>query len=100
MAALDRTSPDGKPYGIIVFAALQHKYYGLELPAQPRQCLCPPLAWKLWTGDFPYMRVTIERQAFLKALNHVQSVVERRNTIPILSNVMVQAKAGDLFDRG
>jgi DNA polymerase-3 subunit beta len=37
------------------------------------------------------MRVTIERTAFLKALNHVQSVVERRNTIPILSNVLVQA---------
>ena len=38
------------------------------------------------------MRVTIERSGFLKALNHVQSVVERRNTIPILSNVLVQAK--------
>ena len=42
------------------------------------------------------MRVTIERSAFLKALNHVQSVVERRNTIPILSNVLVQAKGGQL----
>jgi len=40
------------------------------------------------------MRVTIERAALLKALNHVQSVVERRNTIPILSNVLVQASAG------
>ncbi len=40
------------------------------------------------------MRVTIERSAFLKALNHVQSVVERRNTIPILSNVLVQATQG------
>ena len=37
------------------------------------------------------MRVTIERSEFLKSLNHVQSVVERRNTIPILSNVLVQA---------
>ena len=42
------------------------------------------------------MRVTIERSAFLKSLNHVQSVVERRNTIPILSNVLVQASAGKL----
>ena len=42
------------------------------------------------------MRVTIERSAFLKALNHVQSVVERRNTIPILSNVLIQAAAGKL----
>ena len=40
------------------------------------------------------MRVTIERSLFLKALNHVQSVVERRNTIPVLSNVLVQAKGG------
>ena len=42
------------------------------------------------------MRVTIERSALLKALNHVQSVVERRNTIPILSNVLIQATRGAL----
>lgn len=36
------------------------------------------------------MKVTIERAALLKSLNHIQSVVERRNTIPILSNVLVQ----------
>ena len=42
------------------------------------------------------MRVTIERSALLKALNHVQSVVERRNTIPILSNVMIRAAAGEI----
>ena len=42
------------------------------------------------------MRVTIERTAFLKALNHVQSVVERRNTIPILSNVLIQAAGANL----
>jgi DNA polymerase-3 subunit beta len=42
------------------------------------------------------MKVTIERGAFLKALNHVQSVVERRNTIPILSNVMIDAAKGRL----
>ena len=42
------------------------------------------------------MRVTLERSAFLKALNHVQSVVERRNTIPILSNVLLQAAKGEV----
>jgi DNA polymerase-3 subunit beta len=42
------------------------------------------------------MRVTIERSVFLKALNHVQSVVERRNTIPILSNVLVRAGQGSV----
>ncbi len=37
------------------------------------------------------MRLTIERAALLKALGHVQSVVERRNTIPILDNVLITA---------
>lgn len=37
------------------------------------------------------MHLTIERAALLKALGHVQSVVERRNTIPILSNVLLSA---------
>ena len=37
------------------------------------------------------MKLTIERAALLKALGHVQSVVERRNTIPILSNVLLSA---------
>ena len=42
------------------------------------------------------MKITVERGAFLKALSHVQSVVERRNTIPILSNVMIEAGKGQL----
>jgi DNA polymerase-3 subunit beta len=42
------------------------------------------------------MKITVERGAFLKALSHVQSVVERRNTIPILSNVMIEAAKGKL----
>lgn len=42
------------------------------------------------------MKVTIERSALAKALGHVQSVVERRNTIPILSNVLLQADGGAL----
>jgi len=42
------------------------------------------------------MKITIERGALLKSLNHVQSVVERRNTIPILSNVLLRAKDGQL----
>ncbi|MGH7046567.1 MAG: DNA polymerase III subunit beta [Stellaceae bacterium] len=41
------------------------------------------------------MKLIIERGALLKALGHVQSVVERRNTIPILSNVLLQADAAD-----
>ena len=42
------------------------------------------------------MRLTIERSALLKALSHVQSVVERRNTIPILSNVLLAAQGDSL----
>jgi DNA polymerase III subunit beta len=42
------------------------------------------------------MKLTIERAALLRALGHVQSVVERRNTIPILSNVMLRAESGGL----
>ncbi|MEM9421122.1 MAG: DNA polymerase III subunit beta [Pseudomonadota bacterium] len=42
------------------------------------------------------MKVTIERGTLLKALSHVQSVVERRNTIPILSNVLMRAEGGTL----
>ncbi|MGH6659586.1 MAG: DNA polymerase III subunit beta [Sphingomicrobium sp.] len=38
------------------------------------------------------MKVTIERATLLKGLSHVQSVVERRNTIPILSNVLIEAR--------
>ena len=37
------------------------------------------------------MKLTIERAVLLKSLGHVQSVVERRNTIPILSNVRMEA---------
>jgi DNA polymerase-3 subunit beta len=42
------------------------------------------------------MKINVERGALLKALSHVQSVVERRNTIPILSNVMIEAAKGQL----
>ena len=40
------------------------------------------------------MKVKVERAILLKALAHVQSVVERRNTIPILANVLLDAKDG------
>ena len=43
------------------------------------------------------MKVTIEQGALLKALEHVQSVVERRDTIPILSNVVLEAQNGALL---
>jgi len=42
------------------------------------------------------MRLIIERSVLLNALTHVTSVVERRNTIPILSNVLLTAKGKTL----
>jgi len=42
------------------------------------------------------MKATIERAILLKSLGHVQSVVERRNTIPILSNVLIEAAGNAL----
>ncbi|MEM8812809.1 MAG: DNA polymerase III subunit beta [Pseudomonadota bacterium] len=38
------------------------------------------------------MKATLERQTLLKSLSHVHRVVERRNTIPILSNVLISAE--------
>jgi DNA polymerase-3 subunit beta len=38
------------------------------------------------------MKVVLERNALLKTLGHVQSVVEKRNTIPILANVLIRAE--------
>ena len=37
------------------------------------------------------MKFSIERAALLKAVSQAQSVVERRNTIPILANVLIEA---------
>ena len=42
------------------------------------------------------MKVTLERGALLKSLGHVHRVVERRTTIPILSNVLIAAADGVL----
>ena len=42
------------------------------------------------------MRVILERSNLLKSLNHVHRVVERRNTIPILSNVLLAANGASL----
>lgn len=38
------------------------------------------------------MKLSIERASLLKAVAQAQSVVERRNTIPILANVLIEAQ--------
>jgi DNA polymerase-3 subunit beta len=42
------------------------------------------------------MKVTVERAQLLKSLGHVHRVVERRNTIPILANVLVKGEKSGL----
>ena len=42
------------------------------------------------------MRATVERSHLLKSLGHVHRVVERRNTIPILANVLLRAEGSKL----
>src|SRR5918992_489633 len=42
------------------------------------------------------MKVTVERAVLLKSLGRVHRVVERRNTIPILANVLIRADKSKL----
>lgn len=63
----------------------------------------PALNGRSFETRITLMKVTVERAALLRSLGHVHRVVERRNTIPILSNVLLrsgpdglQLKATDL----
>ncbi|MFQ8430440.1 DNA polymerase III subunit beta [Amaricoccus sp. W119] len=45
------------------------------------------------------MKLSMERGALLRAMNRAQSVVERRNTIPILGNVLIEAEGDQVSFR-
>ena len=45
------------------------------------------------------MKFSIERAALLDAVSQAQAVVERRNTIPILANVLIEAEGSDVSFR-
>jgi DNA polymerase III subunit beta len=45
------------------------------------------------------MKISIERATLLKAVSQAQSVVERRNTIPILANVLIEAEGDSVSFR-
>ncbi|MGD1881166.1 MAG: DNA polymerase III subunit beta [Paracoccaceae bacterium] len=45
------------------------------------------------------MKISVERGVLLKAVAQAQSVVERRNTIPILANVLIEADGSDVTFR-
>ena len=38
------------------------------------------------------MKISIEKNYIFKTLSHVQSIVEKKNTIPVLSNILIEAK--------
>ena len=38
------------------------------------------------------MNFSIEKDVFVKALGRIQGIVEKRNTIPVLSNVLLEGK--------
>ena len=42
------------------------------------------------------MEILVRRSDLAKELNLVQGIVERKNSIPILSNVLAEARAGEL----
>src|SRR4030065_199755 len=42
------------------------------------------------------MKFQIEKEIFLKILQRVQGIVERRNTMPILANILITAKQGKI----
>src|SRR5215210_7164409 len=68
----------------------------------PSQLLRKPLAHATFLSPYScdqagsLMKVTVERAELLKSLGHVHRVVERRNTIPILANVLIKADRSTL----
>ena len=54
---------------------------------------CYALGSLIYNKMVPKMKFIIERATLLKTLSHVQSIVEKRNTIPVLSNVKIEALA-------
>jgi DNA polymerase-3 subunit beta len=70
------------------------------LGIRPAKAL-PPLRFSPAQATFAVqigavMKVTVERAELLKSLGHVHRVVERRNTIPILANVLIKAERSKL----
>ncbi|MFT6227812.1 MAG: DNA polymerase-3 subunit beta, partial [Paracoccaceae bacterium] len=45
------------------------------------------------------MKISVERAALLRAMSRAQGVVERRTTIPILSNVLIEASGATISVR-
>ena len=42
------------------------------------------------------MKFKILRSNFFKTLSHLQGIVDKKNSLPILSNIMIEAKTNEL----
>ena len=42
------------------------------------------------------MKLVVQKSIIFKALSHVQSIVEKKNTLPILSNILIEAKDNNI----
>ena len=42
------------------------------------------------------MKISVEKNNIFKSLSHVQNIVEKKNTIPVLSNILIEAKKNTL----
>ena len=76
------------------FAVTLLRFSALSGPSG--HCRLPRIALLSSKRDLLVMRIVLERSNLLKSLNHVHRVVERRNTIPILSNVLLNATGASL----
>ena len=38
------------------------------------------------------MEITLDRDVLLKSLSHAYGVIEKKSTLPILSNILIEAK--------
>ena len=45
------------------------------------------------------MKFVIEKKTIFRSLTHLQSIVDRKNVLPILSNVLIEAKESSLYLR-
>ena len=43
------------------------------------------------------MKFKILRSNFFKTLSHLQGIVDKKNSLPILSNIMIEAKTNELI---
>ena len=43
------------------------------------------------------MKLVVQKSIIFKALSHAQSIVEKKNTLPILSNILIEAKDNNII---